>query len=186
VALALGSAPTLGNGGAVAFVSDLSGSGVTSESDRALLVFDGSAGLRAAVREGDLIVDALRVSVLDTALDVNAGGTVAFTASLVRAADGTSAGRGLFVARPEGDVLLAVRDGMLLEIAPGDVRRVSFFGFGGLNDAGDVVFRADFEDGSSGVFVVHPTQVPEPSTALLVLGGAIGLALHSRRRAAGS
>jgi hypothetical protein len=79
---------------------------------------------------------------------------------------------------PASGLHLIAREGRLFEVAPGDLRTVSTILFAGnagtgdgrpigINNAGEVVFRLTFTDGSSGIFL---TGVPEPAALLTLLG----------------
>jgi hypothetical protein len=116
---------------------------------------------------------------------VNGNGQV-----VLRAQSGGDGGVGdsLFAALPDGQLHLIVRQGSMFEVAPGDERLVSDFyllpGVGGedgraspFNDLGQLVYRVDFRDGSSGLFI---TTVPEPSAAMLA---ALAAAAFLSRRA---
>jgi hypothetical protein len=81
--------------------------------------------------------------------------------------------------------------GQQLEVAPGDVRTISFFSFSGngnneeghrsgFNDRGQVAFWARFTDGSSGIFVSNLVAIPEPSAIILVGIPALGMLLRRR------
>ena len=91
---------------------------------------------------------------------------------------------------PTGGLILVARTGDLLEVAPGDLRRIdaltslNALGSGGedgrvtgLSDNGLLAFRAQFIDGSSGVFVA---QIPTPGAASLL--GLATLSAARRRR----
>jgi hypothetical protein len=78
-----------------------------------------------------------------------------------------------------GILHLIAMDGELLEFAPGDMRTiagVSALGSYGnndgspimFNDRGQIVFSANFTDGTSGVFVSNLVAVPEPSALVLM------------------
>jgi hypothetical protein len=84
---------------------------------------------------------------------------------------------------------LMLREGQLAEVGPGDLRSVSGFymkNFAGgdngklatINKYGDLLLDVDFEDGSSGLFVLN--TVPEPTTSVLSLV-ALCLAVNCRR-----
>jgi hypothetical protein len=117
---------------------------------------------------------------------VNGQGQVVLHAQSATGGD-AGVGETLFAALPDGQLRLIVRQGSMFEVAPGDVRLVSDFylppGVGGedgraspFNDLGQLVYRVDFRDGSSGLFI---TTVPEPSAALL---GALAAAAFLSRR----
>ena len=70
---------------------------------------------------------------------------------------------GLWAEDPSGELTLIVREGDPLEVAPGDVRTISWLSLvtgsaqggrsTGFNDAGQIAFGSSFTDGSSGGFV---------------------------------
>lgn len=106
---------------------------------------------------------------------INAFGRVAFSAIM----QGPNFGRGIWAEDLAGMLRLIVRQGDMLEVAPGDFRTVSSLSFrgeavfedsrrgSGFNDLGQVAFHATFTDGSSGVFVSDVATIPEPATLLL-------------------
>ena len=113
---------------------------------------------------------------------VNGQGQVVLRAQTTTGGD-AGTGEALFAALPDGQLHVIVRQGSLFEVAPGDVRLVSDFflvpGTGGedgraspFNDLGQLVYRVDFRDGSSGLFM---TTVPEPAGALLTALAAVVL-----------
>ena len=61
-----------------------------------------------------------------------------------------------------GNLELIARTGNFLEVAPGDSRVISDVQIGGFNNLGQVAFRAEFTDGTSGAFVSNLVAVPEP------------------------
>ena len=83
-----------------------------------------------------------------------------------------------------GNLRLLVREGDTITVAPGDLRTIATFGLSGdargfqFDDLGNLMFRANFTDGSQGVFVV---SVPEPTS--LVLSLATCIVACRRRRA---
>jgi hypothetical protein len=124
---------------------------------------------------------------------LNASGQVAFASTLVRPIPdrmgnlppGDFGGvnetndTGIWATDAAGVLRLIVREGDLLEIAPGDFRtlRSAFFHGNtsngdsvpsGFNDRGQIAFYARFSDGSSGIFVTDLATVPEPSTLTLM------------------
>jgi hypothetical protein len=83
-----------------------------------------------------------------------------------------------------GELQLLLEVGDTIEVAPGDVRTIASLGLENgnslhhnnqvlaTNEAGDLVFYAQFTDSSYGIFLATHT-VPEPSAAMLLLVGAI-------------
>lgn len=96
---------------------------------------------------------------------------------------------GIWATDRNGDLQLIVAAGDVLEVAPGEFRTVASASAGiGSPDAetrtmsffnarGEVLFGADFTDGTHGIFVSDRVAVPEPASAvLLALGGLVLLA----------
>ncbi|MCB9855097.1 MAG: hypothetical protein H6818_05365 [Phycisphaerales bacterium] len=116
---------------------------------------------------------------------LNGNGDVAFLSPLLNTANS----QGIF-AEISGILSLIVQKGDQIEVAPGDFRTVSFLSFDGVsgnqdaassafNDLGQIAFKADFTDGTDGIFIVN--TIPEPATSLMALSGALPL-LRTRRR----
>jgi len=101
---------------------------------------------------------------------------------------------GIWATDVDGSLHLIAREGDTIEIAPGDMRTISFIatrepsggqdGFARfLNDQGEIAFQANFTDGTSGIVVA---RIPEPATAVLLLsGGVLAVVIRRRRRAVG-
>lgn len=115
---------------------------------------------------------------------VNSNGMVAFEAGL------DSFESGIWLLDQNGLLNKLVMTGDLIEVAPGDFRTVEFLDFqgesmtsmsSGLNDLGQVAFYAEFDDGSSGIFVSNAT-IPEPTTGILLSVLSIGLLARRRKR----
>jgi hypothetical protein len=111
---------------------------------------------------------------------VNANGTLLLTATLKGAGVSTDSNDALFAGMP-GDLRLLVREGDLLEVAPGDVRQVRLIRFTGsgepqyleyrLNDNDQVIAAVRFTDGSDAIYrvtVPEPVALPLCSSALLL------------------
>jgi hypothetical protein len=135
---------------------------------------------------------------------INNAGQLVFFSSVLESPLANSL-PGIFAYSVVGDYLWSIRAGDELEVADNDFRTVSnvqlpdgLSDFGvnttdghrsSLNDAGQLVFIAQFTDQSSGVFVatLPPATglalVPEPTTAALLAVGAIALLACNRRRA---
>ena len=149
---------------------------------------DGSVRLLA--RQGDMVSvpgtsgEAEVGFIYDNGLWVNSAGQVVIRASV-------STRDALLAALPDGQLRVIARAGSPFEVAPGDIRQVSDFFFGGpatggedgriahLNDVGQFVYRLDFTDGTSGLFM---TTVPEPTAATLAVAGCATLLARRRRR----
>jgi hypothetical protein len=90
---------------------------------------------------------------------------------------------GIWATDRHGMLRLVVREGELLDVAPGpsiDLRTISLLNFitntgnedarpSGFNDLGQLAFYASFTDGSSGVFVSNAVAVPEPTAETIAL-----------------
>ena len=96
-----------------------------------------------------------------------------------------------------GMLRLVAQVGQNLEIGPGDEREIASLAFAsntggedgkprGLNDLGQVVFRAAFTDGSSGIFVSDALTAPEPCCGAMLLLAAICLGLQRRSNLVGN
>jgi hypothetical protein len=88
-------------------------------------------------------------------LRLNNAGQVAFIAGLTGTGVTAANDMGLWAQDAAGNLKLVIRKGNQLEVAPGDIRTVTEFDFGGMNDAGQIVFDAVFTDNSEGVFVFN-------------------------------
>lgn len=106
-------------------------------------------------------------------------------------------GRGVFLTQPGQAPQLVVRDGGTFEVAPGDVRSVSWFDAGfesgeflrqhprsGLNHSGELALALGFGFASSGVYVVSAPEPRAPLSALVAFVCVAGVAA-SRSRSAG-
>jgi hypothetical protein len=116
---------------------------------------------------------------------LNAAGQTAFMANGYRTADGAIADSafGIWGQDRAGRLRLVASDGDMLEVSAGDLREVASVAFAsatggedgkarGFNDAGQIVFRATFTDGSIGVFVSDALTVPEPPVIVFVVWAA--------------
>jgi hypothetical protein len=151
--------------------------GVSSTSFAGLWISDGAGGLDLLARAGDPLPDGSGASYgTPYPPALGGGGDLAFETEI---GPYGSQGRALvFVAQGAAPVV-ALRSGALLEVAPGDARRVTAIapldasaqsaGHRLLNEARQLATVASFDDGSEGVVLV---TVPEPARALLLLGGA--------------
>ncbi len=88
--------------------------------------------------------------------------------------------QGIWAEDRSGALSLVARSGDIIEVRPGDVRTIRFLLVSGLNDSGQVAFRADFFDGSEGLFVASP--VPEPASAVLLAFASLAVAIRSATR----
>jgi hypothetical protein len=183
--------------GDVAFVSFLSGSGVTTANDVGLFTSIGGT-LTAVAREGASgpgpnIAPGVNFAAFETPA-MNANGAIAFGATLSGAGVNVSNNRAIFT-NAGGTLQMIARTGDAFDVNPGagvDLRTISAIGTlyasGGedgrgrsFSDAGLLTFRLAFSDGSSGVFTAF---VPEPAAAGILLSPLAGLLLARRRRRA--
>jgi hypothetical protein len=170
------------NAGQLAFVSGLRpGFGGVDTNNDSGIWSERNGVLELIAREGDQ-APGTPVGASFSSLDIptlNHLGQIAFTAALKIGVGGVTDAndRGLWGQDATGGLQLIVREGDLMRVAPGDFRTISSFIFYegsvddddrgiGINDLGQVAFRASFTDGSSGVFVAT-IAVPEPSAALI-------------------
>lgn len=114
---------------------------------------------------------------------MNASGQVVLYGSYI--AEDSQRRGGLWVQNPGNELRLIAGEGTQIEVAPGIVKTVVTAGFPApytpyeyvsapfLNDRGQLLFSAGFEDGTRGYFVATLAPVPEPTTLgmLLMLGG---------------
>ena len=134
--------PTFNDAGQVAFHGTLSGTGVTLSNDRAVWVGGPVGPLALAAREGEAAPGAGGATFSDfEGTLLNAGGDVAFRATLSDGGSGIWAG-------PAGAVQLAARDG---SAAAGTTGQFANFIAGDFNDLGQVAFHAGLEEGIGGV-----------------------------------
>lgn len=153
--------------------------------------------LLLVAREGDqaegVAAGATFNDLAHTSVVLNSAGQLAFAATFTLGEVTDNNGIWVFDSVTNSLELVA-GTGSLIEVAPGDVRTVLNIGdiddfddsFSGgedgrasyLADNGDVVFRAQFTDGSQGVFVAA-MQNPEPGT--IQIGILLGTMLLSRR-----
>ena len=181
-----GTGAVIDGDGQVAVSLKLDGPGVSSSSEYAL--WKGLPGdLQLIAREGDQAPGAPDGTVFTGShfgYQLNGLGRLLFSGRV------TGSRQGLWCTDGSGAPELIVLEGALLEVMPGDWREVDRIlatpprggGQGGaplmINEGGRIIFRAEFTDGTSGVFMA----IPEPTTlSLLALGG---LAILRRKRRA--
>jgi hypothetical protein len=124
-------------------------------------------------------------------LELNNAGQVLFYGVLAAAANGAALEWGLWAQDIDGAVRLIVKTGQQIDVAPGEeldprtitsITATSSTGRnpgGTFNDRGQVLFRAEFADGTHGAFVSNAVAVPEP---LALLAAALsGLAFTAGR-----
>ena len=138
---------------------------------------------RLVARQGDEAPGCEPGFVFGAFLDpsLNAAGQAAFMAAGYQLVEGMIADSafGIWGQDRNGDLRLVARVGQIVEVGPGDYREIASIVFAsktggedgrarGLNDLGQVVFRATFPDGSSGVFVSDVLTVPEARSGTLL------------------
>lgn len=194
----------------VLFLSSLYGSEITVANDTALVIDRPGIGPAIVVREGDpapgveegtfLQMPGLGIST------VNNAGQVAFLSTLSGA--GSSHDRGIWAQDRAGQLQLIVREGDVFDVSdpgePADLRTIQYLSFYGnrgiststvlhgpaygtaFNDRGQLAFAAEFTDGSFGVFVSNAVAVPEPMSALMLVGGVLMAAAYRTTRRRGT
>ncbi len=180
----------LNNEGNIAFHSGLRGPGISAitNNSRSLWKGGGNDELSIVARQGDLAPgthDATFLSFDSFAL--NANGSVAFLAR-------TGGNDGIWAEDHAGNLRLVAIEGQQIDISDNpalpDLRTIRFLSFigetgnddgrkSGFNDAGQVAFRAIFEEGGEGIFV---WSVPEPHTIALLLLGLLALFFQRKSR----
>jgi hypothetical protein len=170
----------------VAFLAAVDGEGVDDSNEMGLWssAMSAEGQLRLIARQGEQAPGREPGFVFGVFLEpaLNAAGQTAFMASGYRQLDGmiVDSAFGIWGQDRAGKLRHVASEGQVLEIAPGDHREIASLMFAsatggedgkprGFNDAGQVVIRAMFIDGSSGIFVSNALTVPEPGTNGLVL-----------------
>lgn len=186
--------PVIDATGDIAFVGTLSHTNSTTINDTGL--WESINGqLKLMAREGDVAPGtsgALFDDFLNVAPLLNSAGRLAFAAALQLGGDVTSANYGgIWEQDAQGVLRLVVRFGDTIEVAPGDFRTISTLRFtapasGGedgriraVNDQGQLLYYAQFTDGTGGLFVA--TVVPEPASGILALIASLTGVLLVRR-----
>lgn len=124
--------------GEVAFTAVLGGTPGGRNDNLAVYIASGS-GLTELVRKGDTVPGGgggIFNSIRPT--NPNESGEVAFGASIIEGDEGNPNDSGIFLASPSGITKL-IRSG---DSGPGGVGRFTVFFLGGLNDSGEVIFKA--------------------------------------------
>jgi hypothetical protein len=177
----------LSNGdGDLAILAAIDGPGINEEDAIGIWSngLDPDDELRLVARGGMPAPGAPQDVVFHTFLEpaLNNAGQVAFMAGLAgpHVSDAEGNVLGLWGQDRAGRLRLVARTGDLMEVAPGDVRQIGAIVFAsgsggqdgwprGLNDHGQVAFRARFTDGTSAVLLSSALTVPEPSAHVLVV-----------------
>ena len=143
-------------------------------------------GLRLVARQGDAAPGGDSGFVFGVFLEpsLNARGQTAFMASgYKRPGDSiVDSAFGIWGQDRNGVLRQVVRVGQEIELASNDVKTIAALSFTsetgnedgkprGLNDSGQLVFRATFVDGSSGIFVSNVLAIPEPDTLVIACVG---------------
>jgi hypothetical protein len=177
--------PVFDAAGRVAFLADTTDAALDARGS--ILLHDPAGGLSLVAREGAPLPGLLdeRLAGPLSPPQMDAAGDVVFSARIESAAGPPA--QAIFAVRASGALEVVVRVGQSLEVRPGVWKTVSALAGPDLcfpstcfdrllSDAGQLVFRAWFEDETEGVFLA---VLPEPRAALLALG-ALGLAVVGR------
>ena len=189
--------PSINGIGQTVFLGGLRGSSVVAGNSRGIWS-EGSGSLSLVAREGSAAPgtdSGVNFSSLTSPV-LNANGQVAFLAGV----DGTGVSfgndQGIWAQNLSGSLTLIAREGDLFDVNDDplidDFRTILSLAFvggsgnedgyaSGFNDRGQVAFRANFNDGTSGVFVSNlVAAIPEPGGVTLL--GLVSLALAIQRR----
>lgn len=159
---------------------------------------DASGTLKLLVREGDAppgVGSGVVVGPIDQYAyrpTLNNAGQSAFPLKLIQGVGGVTAANdtGYWAQDVTGALRLVVREGDQLTVSPGDVRTIASFGLNGdarsfrFDDLGNLMFRANFTDGSQGLFI-SSVPVPEPASLAILVSAAAAIASRRLRRAQG-
>lgn len=147
-----GACPVTNADGKVAFYATLSTSGgrVTTTSNEGIWS-EGSGSMALVARNGSQAPGApagANFNSFGTPV-INAGGQVAFTATLQTTGGGVTASNdaGLWAEDPSGVLTLVVREGDLFTVAPGDIRTITAINFAtgsGGEDGRGITFNDDY------------------------------------------
>jgi hypothetical protein len=193
-------APELNRQGQILFKASLVGAAINSTNNQSLWLRDQHDQFQLLAREGEQ-APGLPTGTLFSSFEstggsfppadrtINALGQTAFFANFSNPTSGAQ-GAGIWAQDSTGNLHPIVWTGQQLEVAPGDVRTVSFFSFygngnneeghrSGFNDRGQLAFFAQFPGGSSGIFVSNLVAIPEPG--ILALVGIPALIMLLRR-----
>lgn len=184
-----GNSAVINGQGEVVVLAYLKGEGVGSENQESLWRLKGDS-LELIARQGDPIPGGDSQYLGLGSYAINGAGQVAFMST--RREFGNFSDQ-LLVQNPDGSLIEIASTGSLLEVAPGDLRlltQISFLGGSGLedgrrvgfNERGQVAFRAEFADGSMGLFVSSLAAIPEPNGAASLAVGVMGSTTIRQRR----
>ena len=193
--------PVMNASSHVAFVAAVGGDGIQATNEVGLWSSGMSAkgNLKLVARQGDEAPGSENGFVFGTFLEpsLNAAGQAAFMAAGYNLENGIiNSAFGIWGQDRAGVLRLVAREGQNVKIGPDDYREIASLAFAsntggedgrgrGLNDLGQVVFRATFTDGSSGIFVSDSLTVPEAGSGTLLLLLAACLAPNRRVRSRG-
>lgn len=187
--------PLLNSASHAAFLAGLNGVGVNTSNDLSIWS-EGSGSLSMVAREGTHapgVPEGVNFGEMSYVhLVLNSAGQVAFATHLNRNGVGGVGGYGIWAEDRSGILRLVVVEEDQLEVAPGDyrtVRNIDFIcctssdegHFNAFNNRGQLAFRADFYDGTSGIFVSSVAAVPEPNPLLLAAAAIVGPLSRLRR-----
>jgi len=190
--------PGFNESGQMAFVSDLSGPGVSEFNDTGIWKVDTDGSLALIAREGDAApgTDGVFAPYGLGGAFINGAGQVAFFGGISDGGLNPSNNLGIWAQSLDGEVRLIARTGGYLDVSdtPGvtDLRQIATlysplaFGNGNgrpsaFNDRGQIAFMAAFTDGTSGVFVSNAVAIPEPTSASILLIAALNMLRLFRR-----
>ena len=170
--------PVLNAVGHTAFMANLAGAGVNDTNDESIWS-EGSGSLGLVVRESDPVPgmppgvvftgDAVAMKPAFQLPAMNGASQLVFQARIAGPGINDTNNEGIWGADPMVGLRLLVREGETIEVAPGDSRIINQLIFlsgsggedgreSGLNDSGQLAFRAMFTDGSQGIFVTADTD----------------------------
>jgi hypothetical protein len=175
--------PKLADGGHTAFVAGLANDAVLgiTPANNSGLWSDANGNLQLVARAGTQAPGMPMGAVFSTFTGgrsnvdfaLNSSGHAAFINNVVEGGTSVTGTRGLWAQNQNGNLRLAVREGDMFQVAPGDLRMVTGIGFQSLSAGGEGLARGfndnhqlavllSFANNISGIFVISIT-VPEPS-----------------------
>jgi len=188
----------LNNAGEVAFISTLSGSGVSYGVNDTSIWAGAPNALQMAMRKGDVAPQSggatfaslswqYGIQQFSNHYQLNDAGQVVFFAQLAGAGVSTSNDIGLWLFDPGANhSFLVAREGDQIDIGGGSFKTIlelyAPYQSGTFNDVGQVSFGAKFTDGSQAILVSNVVAVPEPETYALMLAGLGLVGFAARRR----
>ncbi len=201
LSISVSSRLSLNNRGQLAFLTGLEGVGINQSNNSGIWNEEGGELLLLA-REGAAAPetdDGVNFSGFSDPL-LNNRGQTAFLGSLAGTGVTSSNNTGIWAEDNLGELRLIVRAGDVVDLSKNplapDTRTFESFGlFNGdfadyassdtrpkaLNDRGQIVFRANFTDGTSGIFVSNLVAIPEPLSVVMFGLGCAGAMLTRYR-----